>query len=252
MKQTSIYKVETPIYEGPLDLLLHLIESAQLDITTLALAHVTDQYLVHMRRLQELKADEVSAFIVIAAKLVQIKSEALLPRPPDREPGEEDPGEALARQLRIYKQYRNIAEQLKQRTELGLHTYLRLTPPPKIEGTVDLSGINIHDLLAAAKMAILRAQKKTLLNNVVAPARITIREKITQISTILRRQKRVTFWNLLGKKKSRIDIVVTFLALLELIKRHLVHAEQESIFGEIQLEAEESWEDTEEFELEFE
>ena len=90
-----VYKVSTPVYEGPLDLLLQLIERAELDITKLALAEVTEQYLEHLRSLQERAAQEVSAFLVVAARLLQIKSEALLPRPPVREAGEEDPAEAL-------------------------------------------------------------------------------------------------------------------------------------------------------------
>jgi segregation and condensation protein A len=107
--QVGDYKVATPVYEGPLDLLLQLIEHAELDITKLALALVTDQYLSRLRDLQERAAEEVSAFLVIAARLLQIKSEALLPRPPVREAGEEDPGEALARQLLAYKRYKEIA-----------------------------------------------------------------------------------------------------------------------------------------------
>src|SRR5262245_11384612 len=95
------YRVATPVYEGPLDLLLQLIERAELDITKLALAQVTDQFLSYLAQLENRTANEVSAFLVIAARLVQIKSEALLPRPPQREVGEDDPGEALAQQLLV-------------------------------------------------------------------------------------------------------------------------------------------------------
>src|SRR3970282_2140475 len=99
--QAHAYQVSTPVYEGPLDLLLELIERAELDITRLALAQVTDQYLEYLRVLQHHNAAEVSAFLVIAARLLQIKSAALLPRPPIDHLGsdEEDPAEALARQL---------------------------------------------------------------------------------------------------------------------------------------------------------
>ena len=86
--QSPTYTVTTPVYEGPMDLLLQLIERAELDITRLALAQVTDQYLEHLRNLENRPADEVSAFIVMASRLIQIKSEALLPRPPAREAGE--------------------------------------------------------------------------------------------------------------------------------------------------------------------
>ncbi|MDX1702115.1 MAG: segregation/condensation protein A, partial [Melioribacteraceae bacterium] len=91
------YLINTPIYQGPLDLLLQLIENAELDITSLALAQVTDQYLKHLEGLQDLPADEISAFLVIAAKLIQIKSEALLPQLKETRDQEQDIGEELAR-----------------------------------------------------------------------------------------------------------------------------------------------------------
>jgi segregation and condensation protein A len=249
--QASAYKVLTPVYEGPLDLLLQLIERAELDITRLALAQVTDQYLEHLRQMADRQADEVSAFLVIAAKLLQIKSEALLPRPPVRQPGEEDPGEALAMQLLAYKRYRQIANLLAEREEAGLHSYLRLAPPPKAEGTVDLSGLGLADLAEAARAIFAQANVKLPLSLVVAPPKVTIREKIHMITQIFSRQKATTFLNLVKEKRNRLDIVVTFLAILELVKRHFVQARQEQIFGEISLETTETWHQEEDFELEF-
>ena len=120
--QLGTYKVQTPVYEGPLDLLLSLIERAELDITTVSLASVTDQYLEHLRNVDQQKPDEISSFLVIATKLVQIKSEALLPRPPEREPGEEDPGEALVEQLKLYKRYKEIAVWMEERQTKNLRT----------------------------------------------------------------------------------------------------------------------------------
>jgi Segregation and condensation protein ScpA len=128
----SAYTVQLPVFEGPLDLLLHLIERAELDITRVALAQVTDQFLGYLAAMQERHMDEVVSFLVIAARLLQIKSEALLPRPPQREAGEEDPGEELARQLRLYKAFKKSAEFLQQRESLGLRSYLRLAPPPRV------------------------------------------------------------------------------------------------------------------------
>jgi segregation and condensation protein A len=109
------YTVRTPVYEGPLDLLLDLIERAELDITSVSLATVTDQYLASIKALEQLNADEISAFLVIAAKLLQIKSEALLPRPPSRAPGEEDIGRALVDQLKLYKRYKEIGVWMNER-----------------------------------------------------------------------------------------------------------------------------------------
>jgi len=249
--QVSNYTIATPVYEGPLDLLLQLIERAELDITKVSLAQVTDQFLEYIRHLTDLEADEVSAFLVIAAKLLQIKSEALLPRPPEREPGEEDPGEALARQLIAYKRYREIAGILFQREEAGLRTYLRLAPPPKVEGNVDLSGLTIDDLAIAAQDILNQLNLRSSLKNVVSPSRVTIREKISLITSILRQHKRTSFRSLLNHKNTRLEIVVTFLAMLELIKRHLVRVSQEGLFGDISLEVSEAWDEIDEFETEF-
>lgn len=249
--QAKSYTVSTPVYEGPLDLLLQLIERAELDITRLALAQVTDQYLQHLRAIRETASpDEVSAFLVIAARLVQIKSEALLPVQPIRQPGEEDPGEALAQQLIAYKRYREIANILAQRESRGLRTYLRLAPPPKIEGTVDLSGLTLADLIAAAQ-AIFAPDRRPQLNTVVSAPKVTIRDKIKLIARTLRERGRSSFLFLLGSKRTRLDIVVTFLAMLELVKRRLVNISQESMFGDIDIEASETWDESSEFELEF-
>jgi segregation and condensation protein A len=249
--QSGSYRISTPVYEGPLDLLLQLIERAELDITKLALAQVTDQYLVHMREMQDKPAEEVSAFLVIAARLIQIKSEALLPRPPTREPGEEDPGEALARQLAAYKKYREIAVLLGQREADNMKTYLRLALPPKLDAQLDLEGIGLEDLVAAARQVLIRADLRPGLKTVVSQPQVTIRDKISQISSFLRKGGRATFKRLLGDKKTRLDVVVTFLALLELVKRHLIVARQEKNFGDIEILADQEWDWKSEFELEF-
>jgi len=250
-QQAGTYRVLTEVYEGPLDLLLQLIEHAELDITRLALAQVTDQYLEHLRLIQDRDASEVSAFLVIAAKLLQIKSEVLLPRPPLREPGEEDPGEALALQLLAYKRYRTIADHLAARLEAGLHTYLRLAPPPRVEGILDLSGISLSDLVAAANTVFAEADARSSLGTIVPIPTVTIREKIRLIARSLRSMSRLSFRKLLGERHSRLDIAVTFLAMLELIKRQFITAHQEQLFGEIELEAANAWNENEEFELEF-
>jgi segregation and condensation protein A len=245
------YTVTIPVYEGPLDLLLQLIERAELDITAVALALVTDQFLQHIHQMQ-VPADEISAFLVVAARLVQIKSEALLPRPPVREAGEEDLGEALARQLRIYKRFKELAAWLENRTDRHLHTYLRVAAPPRVEGRLDLSGITLTDLLAAAESVFEEEAEKQALGTVIAAPRITIREKIALIAELLSKNRNASFSGLLKKNPSRLEVVVTFLALLELVKRYRVSARQEGLFSEIQIEKLEEWTSDEELEIEFE
>ncbi len=248
--QAPAYTISTPVYEGPLDLLLQLIERAELDITRLALAQVTDQYLEHLRAAQQRAPEEVSAFLVIAARLVQIKSEALLPRPPQREADEEDPGEALVRQLRAYKRYKEIGLWLGERDKRGWRAYLRLAPPPKVEGRLDLQEVGLPELVEAARSVFLQARKSALTTVVAAP-KVTIREKIRLIADTLRRKGRATFRSILGGRRSRVDVVVAFLAILELVKQRFVRASQEGLFGEIAIEPAEAWDEDAEFELEF-
>jgi len=250
-RQARHYTVQSPVYEGPLDLLLQLIERAELDITTLALAQVTEQYLAHIRAMQ-VGVDEISAFLVVAAKLLQIKSEALLPRPPVRAPGEEDPGRALADQLRIYRRYREIADWLEARSELQLRTYLRIAPPPKLEGRLDLSEVTLGDLLAAAEAVFAQEQEKQALGTVITAPKITIREKIALIAEALGRSRLTQFRALVNEKPTRLEIVVTFLALLELVKRYRVSARQDGLFADIEIERLEDWGEEEDLELEFE
>ena len=249
---TSGYTVQTAVYEGPLDLLLDLIERAELDITAVSLAAVTEQYLDYLHHLEETHADEISAFLVIAAKLVQIKSEALLPRPPVREAGEEDAGASLVEQLKLYKRFKEIANLLGEREMQNLRTYLRLAPPPKIEGKLDLSNITLADLIEAGKEVFAKEMEKQALGTVISAPKVTIREKIELISKKLGTAEHAYFRELLGENPTRIEIVVTFLALLELVKRYRVAARQEGLFTDIQIERMDDWNPEEEIEIEFE
>jgi segregation and condensation protein A len=250
--QTNGYTVQTAVYEGPLDLLLDLIEHAELDITAVSLAAVTEQYLDYLHHLEETHADEISAFLVIAAKLVQIKSEALLPRPPVRESGEEDIGASLVEQLKLYKRFKEIANLLGVREAQNLRTYLRLAPPPKIEGKLDLSNITLADLIDAAQEVYAKEVEKQSLGTVISAPKVTIREKIELISKRLGTAEHAHFRELLVENPTRIEIVVTFLALLELVKRYRVAARQEGLFKDIEIERMADWNPNEEIEIEFE
>lgn len=254
--QVEGYRVRTTVYEGPLDLLLQLIERTELEITSVALAQVTTQYLAHLRAMQESDHDaaEVSGFLVIAARLVQIKSAALLPRPSltAQAEEEEDPAEALARQLVQYKRVKELAAFLGQREAAGLHTYLRVAPPSvKVEARLDLSGLTLQHLAAAAQEIFLNKPDLPALSRVVAAPRVTIREKIVSIVDSLRRVGQTTFRSFVRRREDRLEIVVTFLAMLELIKRHVVNANQAELFGDIELSSTGEWDEKEDAPLEF-
>lgn len=229
----SDYKVSTEVYEGPLDLLLDLIVKSELDITRLALAAVTDQYLAHLSDLQQNSAVEVSGFLVIAAKLVQIKSEALLPRPPEREEGEEDPAESLARQLKIYRAVKVTSKWLHNRESEGLHSYIRLAPPPVIDEELDLTGVTIDTLIAMLE-ALYRFQEEAApITSVVAIPKVTIKNKIRELLEKLQQQTTLSYRNMLPEHYDRIEAIVLFLAILEIVKQSYAVAEQSDLFADI-------------------
>lgn len=233
------YQINTEVYQGPLDLLLDLIEKAQLDITKIALAQVTDQYLAYLKHIEDRDPAQVSAFLVIAAKLVQIKSAALLPRPsvPSfREDEEGDPGEDLARQLLIYKRFKELSQFLDERQQKNLRTYIRIGAVPlNIDRKVDLSDLNLDDFLLAAREVFFNEQTQADLSSVIHLPRVTIREKMSSIRSYLDSNRKGTFSDLLNST-NRVEIIITFLALLELIKRHWVSASQDTLFSNIQFE----------------
>jgi segregation and condensation protein A len=238
----SEYSVNLPVFEGPLDLLLRLIEQEQLDITTVALAQVTDQFLVHLERIPEKPAAELAGFLVVAAKLLQIKSEALLPRPPEREPGEEDPAEALARQLLLYRQFKEAATELASREEAGARTYLRLTHEPPVEEQLDLGGLGLEELRAAMMEALAGMPEGPTLEQEAAPPKIRIQDKIRWIMDLLNSGEHVSFNSLLSSAASRLDVVVSFLAMLELVKDRKVVVSQTEPFADIELSRGPNWE----------
>lgn len=253
MVAPSNYTVQLPVYAGPLDLLLQLIERDELDITKVALAQVTDQFLAYIKVLENLNLGDLADFLVIAARLILIKSEALLPRPPERAAGEEDPADELARQLIAYKRYKEIANLLHEREEAGLRTYLRLADPPKVEATLDLSGVTPLHLLEAMRRALALHPDKPSLGTVVAPPKVTIRDQIRLINRALRGSAgKTSFLKMLASAQTRMEVVVTFLAMLELIKRRKIEARQQDAFGDIEVIAISEWTDEEVAELEFE
>ena len=245
------YSVALPVFNGPLDLLLQLVEREELEITAVSLTQVTDQFLETVRSLETLQLPDIADFLVVAARLIYIKSQALLPRPPSLASTEEDAGEELARQLIAYRKYKEIAGLLHQREAEGLRTYLRVAAPPKVEPRLDLSNVRAEDLLLAVQRALAAQPDGPPVSSVVVPPKITIRDQIWLIGRQLRAEGRVSFYALLGTATSRVEIVVTFLAILELIKQRRVQAIQEQTFGNIELRVVGEWNEMEDFEFEF-
>jgi segregation and condensation protein A len=232
------YQVDLPEFSGPLDLLLHLIERDELDVTAISLVAVTDQYLEHLDRLDRDRVEHMADFLVVAARLLVIKSRALLPQPEglygDEE--EEDPAEALARQLRRYKRFREAAAWLDRRQQAGLRTHVRVAPPPHLEATLDLDGVTILTLTQALHGALERnIHLEDEVASVVERRTLTIETQIDSLRRHLGLMGRVLFDQLLSDERSKAEVSVTLLAVLELVKRREVQAEQELLFGPIEI-----------------
>lgn len=232
------YHVSLPVFEGPLDLLLHLIEGRELDITKVSLAAVTDQYLEYIGTLEKLEAEKLADFLVIAAKLILIKSRMLLPQPPEvaHEDEEEDVGDELVRRLIEYRRFRIAAQELKAREEQGLRAYARLLPLPELERSFRLEGVTLDALLEAVQQAML-AQPVSSADEVVTPLHISLPEKIAQLERLVAEERRFSLNQLLRQATSRMEIIVIFLALLQLVKRRKAFVEQKELFGEIMVSA---------------
>lgn len=234
LKPITGFQIKLPEFEGPLDLLLYLIEREELDITRVSLAKVTGAYLEYIHVLEKLQVDAVADFLVVAAKLLLIKSEALLPRPPaPKADDEEDPGDELVRQLLMYKQYKESAKTLGEREAAGLRTYVRVAPPPKIEAKLDLSNVTIDMLLKAVRGVLDLEKPAPPVGTVVKPFTLTIRDQMGLIERILRYRPQISFKRMLRRAQHRVEVIVTFLAVLELLRRRKVEVAQDNLFGDI-------------------
>lgn len=248
------YVVHLPIFEGPLDLLLHLIEKRQMEITTISLMAVTDQYLAYLQQWESevLPLANMAAFVSIAARLLFIKSQSLLPQNnKDEISGEAQTAvvmaEELQRHLIEYKQAKEIATHLRQREESGLQTYARSGLLAGIEAQLawtppTLTGLEPQSL-ARAFQRLLDLQSKDVANGVelLPIARVRVSERIAEIMDRLQERESVLLEEILANEHSRLVIIVTFLAVLELWKWERIGVKQETLMGSIILERGEKW-----------
>lgn len=240
------YRVRLTVFDGPLDLLLHLVEERSLDVTVIALAEVTDSFLLHVRQMDSPDPRVLAEFLSVAARLVLIKSRSLLPKPPPaavEDDEEEDVGEALARQLREYQQFKRAAASLQSREATGLRVFAREAAPPTRQAGVGLDGVTLVDLTTAFRRVLARMPAPPPDGVAVTPHTITIEAKMAQLRERLSRGP-LGFHAWLMEARSRSEVIAAFLALLELIKQHVVLAQQPAPFEDIWLEAAPVAEDT--------
>ncbi len=230
-------KVQLEIFEGPLDLLLHLIKKNEVSITDIPIATITEQYLATMELMQSLNLDMAGEFLVMAATLIHLKSRMLLPAG-DEEPDEDegvDPRAELIKRLLEYQRYKDAAAALEQREVLTRDVFIRASAPVEEAGPREFREVSVFELLGALKRVIDRLPKDTV--HEVTLEKITVREKMALLLDTLRNTSRVLFESLFAGVKTRIEIIVTFLAMLELVKVRAIRIFQEQPGDEIVIEA---------------
>ena len=227
--------ISVPGFDGSLELLLHLLGQGELEITAVSLAGVADQYLAAVRLLPDdaHKLDFLAEFLVAAAHLLVLKSRTLLPREAARvEQDDVLDDAALAERLQEYRRYRAAAARLHERQEQGARAFPRLAPPP-----LPPAGPPPR-LEAAAPEQLARALQRLLASRAPRsepepPPRLTIGDRIAQVRQALREQDRVAFLSLAATCETRGDLIVTFLAILELYRGQEIDIAQDALFGEI-------------------
>lgn len=234
------YRISLSSFEGPLDLLLHLIEKAELNIEDIFVSEITSQYLALMEDLSDIDMDRASAFLTMAAQLLLIKSRSLLPRPAAADE-EEDPEAQLIRQLREYKAFKEASEGLSDRYDDFRKMYERLPediilPPQK----VDISNATLENLYAAFYKVLNRDEKKEPVKTIrnVARESFTVRNRAVVIREKLK-GKRIRFEDLFTDASTRLEKIVTFMALLEMLSHGEVRVTQGATFAPIYIRAKE-------------
>lgn len=230
------YKVRLEIFEGPLDLLLYLIKKDEIDVYDVSLERITKQYLDYIETFKLLNIELASEFIVMAANLMYIKSRELLPQsqqPPDEEAEEDDPRWELIRQLVEYKKFKDAAQFLGNQESSNAEFFATAPEPPDLgAATAALPKVGIFDLIRAFQRVLKRFEEANDLREIVDD-RWTVSDKIEHLLETVPPGGRVTFESLFTTASSRSEVIVTFLAMLELIKLNHLEMEQEQLLGTI-------------------
>jgi segregation and condensation protein A len=237
-ERAASYEVKLPAFEGPLDLLLHLIQKHELDILDIPIAFVTEKYVEYITLMQEVDIDIASEYLVMAATLAHIKSKMLLPPSPEdeqeTEEEPEDPRAELVRRLLEYQKYRLAAEQLGVRAVLGRDIFSRGAAEPLDEGPAPLAPVGLFKLLDAFEGVLKRVAR--VRDHEIDFERITVTQRINELSDVLRASPSVGFDDLFSGAKTRADVIITFLALLEMTRLRMTKISQEGPYSMIRIE----------------
>lgn len=226
------YKVKTEKFNGPLDLLLRLIEQEDLNITEISLAQVTEQYIEYLNKFTEIEAEELADFLVIAGRLLLLKSRALLPY---LETEMEE--ESLEAQLKLYKEFLEASKKIEAMLKQERFTFSRTRPPAKTE--IEFSpppDLSTSDLKNCILTVLKRLDPLVKLPRQMMEKTISLQQKILELKDILAVQKNFKFDRLISNSKNRTEIIMNFLAILELLKQRHLKVKQHGTFNDIIIE----------------
>ncbi len=219
-------------FAGPLDLLLQLIEKEELNITEIALSQITEQYFAYLDKLEKNRSEKLADFLVIAAKLVYLKSRNLLPY---LYPEEEEEGLSLADQLKMYKAYIEASKILDDLWAKNRIAYGHLEPLVKLTEFVVPANANLENLAINFQTVLKRLCPISPLPKVTVDHSISVKQTIDKIRALINSKKYFNFSKLLSNKNNRTEIIVSFLALLELLKNKVINIQQNSSYGELEI-----------------
>lgn len=239
--------VKLPVFEGPLDLLLHLIDKNKIDIYDIPIVEITNQYMEYIRQMDRKDLNIMSEFLVMASTLLDIKCKMLLPKEVNEDGEEEDPRQELVEQLLQYKMYKYMSYELKDRQVEGERTFFKDETLPK-EVKDYAEPVDLDQLLGDLTLAKLNQIFKDVMRrqtDKIDPVRskfgkiekeeVTLPEKMVYVEEYAMKHKQFSFRQLLEKQSSKIQVVVTFLVILELMKEGKISIEQEHTFDDIMI-----------------
>ena len=228
-------KIHLADFDGPIDLLLQLVREHKLDIKTVRLGEMTAQYLAYLTELPTLDLDVASEFIEVGAILIEIKSKQILPRPEAEKPEIIDEEEQLRKRLEEYALFKDVTENLK--TMDNVDRFYRAPAVAKVSTEWKLDGVTFEDLTAAFTAVLARVDKNAakIQKATIKLDRFTVADKIKDVVGRLQKADRLQFSQLFDADITRSEVINTFLAVLELLKRQMVACRQEQIFGEIEI-----------------
>lgn len=222
-------------FEGPLDLLLYLIRKQNLDILDIPIAQITLQYVAYIELMKEVKLELAGEYLVMAAMLAEIKSRMLLPRPTEEEGDEADPRAELVRRLQEYERYRGAAENIDRLPRVDREIHIAVVDSDNIPRNKVQPNVSLFELLDAFKQVLNRAELYR--HHRITREPLSVRERMTQIMSRINNETFVNFESMFDLNEGRMGLVVTFIAMLELLKESLIMLVQQEPFAPMHLKA---------------